>query len=377
MDSNPQKMTDNSALYSIKKPSLKAWLIYILVAIILSTGYTFILFDSADFFLPVEKQFDFMLEEKVWGVIIPNISIILVTPFIWNIVTKNLIKKQIREKIELIVKKENQSNKKFSFSLFESIFGINLKPENQYYLEKNTIHLNLDNPMVVIRKKMISAVSSTLGVTFILASLSNFLAQGILESQSILFLSIMVMQIVPLLISWIVPVNWALNDTALNYINSEGYIYNTGDKMSKGILKKFIGIGGFIMGVNVCYNLAFSKAFSLYTNVLTSLTYFLFFYTLLISGSIILISLLYFLQYHESLVNNIRRKFSEFLPIGQMHVKFETSNELKEKIAKFTPLAEKSPQKRMLKIIFVIILLFLAFLGEFIVLIILGPFRFL
>lgn len=366
---------NNSTKYSVIKPNIKTWIIYIILIILLSMGYLLIFFRNiSQALLPPEIDIEFQLDEIFWGLLVPNICVILISPIIWNKISDIILSEKWVKSYS-----ESSLNMKNHLMPLRSLLSIKPKPVNEYYLELNTVNTDLTKIGSIFKKKILGAIAGSIGLTFIGASILRAIltsGSGAFDSLDVLFLSIMLMQIIPLAMSLFIPVNWTLNDIALNYKSDEYFVQNVGDDMSNGIFRKFIGIGGFILGLNVCYNLAYSNQAPWFINLWVSLIYFIFFYILVNAGTIIAIALSYLIYFHETKVNDLRNKFLNIIALGETHVKGDISESTETDIKDLHSKEEKSLILKIFHSVIVLFILGLAIFGEFYVLFIVGPFTF-
>lgn len=359
--------------YDVQKMTSATWTRYILIALIMSIGYLFILVDIVDeFVLPPERAFSFLLEEQLLGLLIPNILIILITPIIWQRVTSLIMNNQVVRSFEAAKK---QSITARPMSLLGKIFGMKtFGGEHNYYLEGKVEKTDLNDIKEMFQDRILSAISSNIGFTFYIAFLINFLLPSDLTGKDALFLSIMIMQLVPLMVSWIVPVNWALKDSLIRHVGHNNTVHDMGEEMNNGILDKFIGIGGLIVGINVAYDLAYDSSLLEITNILVAAVYFIFYFLLLSSGTIVIISLLYLNGYHKELVNSVRVKLSRVLPIAVTSIDAIT---IDEETRKSVEPPKKSIVSGIVKSIFILVALAGLAFCMYYVLIVIGPFGYL
>jgi len=338
--SEDENTTQKSTVYGVQRPTAGTLLVYIFIAVIMSLGYSLIVIDFADnLLLPDEATFSFLLEEQIWGIIVPNLLIIVVAPIVWGKVSGALLA---------------------------------VRNYSGHYLEAETNVTNLNNIWNVFKNKILSGISANIGFTFIIAYLIYFFFPADLTGNDALFLSIMVMQLVPLVISVLVPVNWLLNDSLIRYEDEEGLVHDVGEDMNKGLLRKFIGIGGLILGLDVCYQLAFNSEFSFTLNWYVTGIYFVFFFILLSSGTIVLISLIYLSQFHESGVNSLRARLAKELPVAKTVVDYNLPSAIKEEIVSIGD--ERTRTRNVAFFALIIVALVILALCEYYILFEIGPF---
>jgi hypothetical protein len=338
--SDDANTTKNSTIYSIQKPQASALLGYIFAAMIMSLGYSLIIIDIADtLLLPDEATFSFLLEEQIWGLIVPNLLIIIIAPIVWAKVSGAVL-------------------------AFRSY--------SDHYIEAETNITNLNDIWSVFKNKILSGISANIGFTFIIAYLIYFFLPEDLTGNDALFLSIMVMQLVPLIISVLVPVNWVLNDSLIRYEDEKGLVHDVGEDMNKGLLRKFIGIGGLILGLDVCYQLAFNSEFTFILNWYVTGIYFVFFFILLSSGTIVLISLIYLSQFHESGVNSLRSSLAKELPVARTIVDYNLPSAIKEGVVSIEE--KRAGTRNAAFTVLIIVALIILALCEYYILFEIGPF---
>jgi hypothetical protein len=356
--------------YEVISASSEGWLKYACIALLLSIGYLFIVVDFIDeLLIPPERAFSFMLEEQVLGLIIPNLIIIAITPLVWSRIAKGIVSNQVVKSFELNQKEGVTSR---PLSILGTLFGIETYRGNEgYFIEAEPSDTDLDDVGWVMRNRILSAISSNIGFTFYIAFFLNTLLTDDLLGKDALFLSIMVMQLVPLLISWIVPVNWIIKDAMIRHMDSSRFVRDTGEAMSNGILDRFIGIGGLIVGISLAYDLAYSSEATEITNILVAGVYFVFFFLLLSSGTIVVISVVYLGRYHPRLVNSVRQRLADVIPVARTRIERIDSHTDRLAVAGKTAEIESSS---VLKAIAVLILIGIIVLCEYYVLSVIGPF---
>jgi hypothetical protein len=370
IEENTNEPDTTEIQYRVSGKNASSWSKYVLIALILSIGYLFILIDSFDeLFIPADRAFSFRLDEQVLGLIVPNIIMILIAPVVWQKVADSIIHNQVVRSFE---RAENRSITAQPLSLLGKVFGMRTYSGKQnYYIEKNVEATKLDDFRKTLGERILSAISSNIGFTFYIAFIINFFLPSDLSGKDALFLSIMVMQLVPLFISWIVPVNWVLKDVLIRHIGTNRIIHDMGEAMSNGILDRFIGIGGFIVGLSVAYDLAYSATGAEITNIVVAGIYFLFYFLLLSSGSIVMISILYLSNHHEDIVTSPRKQLSESVPIAELRI-----NELDPSTVQLPVLPERSRARGILKALGILVLLAVIVFCEYYVLFVIGPFGF-
>jgi low affinity Fe/Cu permease len=375
--------------YKIYNPNFLTWIIYVLLMGVLSIGYVFII-DSrvVELFLPPEIKFEFQLDEMIWGLFIPNLAIIIITPVVWdkisNLVLSNRWMKGFESSVSIdksdSTDKSNKIDKKVGFMPFKRILGVKPKTNRHYYLEAYSVGMDLNKIKPTFSKKILGAISGSIGLTFLIAFVLNLvltseIMSDPLKSTDALFLSIMIMQIVPLFTSFLIPVNWVLNDISIRYITDTGFIEDLGENMSTGIFRRFIGIGGLILGINVCYDLAYNADAPILVNIWVTIVYFIFYFLLLNAGTLVLVSLLYLKFYHEKHVNSMRIKLTEYISLGETSVRSEIKGLDEQKISQGEKdIEQKSILHKIIKLILLLASISLIIYGQYYVLFIIGPF---
>lgn len=392
LDQNERDVkTNQNFAYNIFGPNIRSWIVYITLIVLLSIGYIFIIESRVvELFLPPEIKFEFQLGEMFWGLIIPNLSIIIITPIIWERISDFVLSNRWMKGFESTLHSENknhserlnENDKKVGFMPFKRILGVKPKTDRRYYLETRSAGTNLNNIKKTFGSKILGAISGSIGLTFLIAFVLNLIVTSEimvepLESTDALFLSIMIMQIVPLFISFLIPVNWILNDISIRYITDTGFIEDLGENMSRGIFRRFIGIGGLILGINVCYDLAYDSTAPILINFWVTFVYFVFYFLLLNAGTLVLVSLLYLKFYHEKKVNLMRNKFMDYISLGETSVKSEIDELEIQRISRGKQkIKDGGKIRKILKYILVLALIGLIIFGQYYVLVIIGPFAF-
>lgn len=376
-----QKFSQKGIQYSIINPNTVSWIIYSSLVVILSIGYIFIIIDPVDsFFLPtdpVDLTFSYDTDEILLGLVLPNFIMILITPYIWDKIGKFIVNCFIRviENNNADEMKGKQQPSRFKLAIINFLlkaFGIKVGPNYEYFVEKEIDKENLNDIWPTFKNKILSAISTNIGITFILAFILNFLIFDIgfpnivMQSKDVFFLLVMIMQIVPFFVAFIIPLNWSFENIGLRYIDSKNIFRDVGEEMSRGILQKFIGIGGLIMGISICYDLAKK-------NIQATVVYFIFFFVLLNAGTIVLISLFYLLNFHENQINTARKKLIKIFPLATTK-KEPILSVTAEDIITEDELKDKKMFKTIVKLILVLVLAAVAIFGEIYILFIVGPF---
>jgi hypothetical protein len=329
-----------SVTFTVKEPDSGRLIVYLIIALMMSLGYILILIDYADtLILPEWATFSFQVDEQIFGLIVPNILVILIAPVVWNKV---------------------------------SGFLLGFRRFSDHYLEAETNPTNLNNVWKIFKTKILSGISANIGLTFIAAFGLNYVLPPDLSGNDALFLSMMIMQLIPLVISGLVPFNWVLNDALIRYTDENGLIHDVGEDMNKGLLRKLIGIGGLILGLDVCYQLAFESEAGFLTNWYVTGIYFVFHFILLSSGTIVIISLIYLTRFHEASVNALRSKLSQELPVARTIVDRNLPTRFQEAVSSFT--VETSAKRKTVSTVLIIISIIVLILCEYYVLFVVGPF---
>ncbi|MBS3794703.1 MAG: hypothetical protein KGY80_07390 [Candidatus Thorarchaeota archaeon] len=330
----------DSVTYTVHSPDSARLILYLIIALMMSLGYILVLVDYADtLILPEWATFSFQVDEQIFGLIVPNILVILIAPVVWNKV---------------------------------SGFFLSFRRFSDHYLEAETNPTNLNDVWKIFKTKILSGISANIGLTFIAAFGLNYVLPPDLSGNDALFLSMMIMQLIPLIISGLVPFNWVLNDALIRYTAENGLIHDVGEDMNKGLLRKLIGIGGLILGLDVCYQLAFEAEAGFLTNWYVTGIYFVFHFILLSSGTIVIISLIYLTRFHEESVNALRSKLSKELPVARTVVNRNLPSRLQEVVSSFT--VESSTKRNIVSTVLIIVSIIVLILCEYYILFVIGPF---
>ncbi|MCY3413932.1 MAG: hypothetical protein INQ03_19980 [Candidatus Heimdallarchaeota archaeon] len=215
---------------------------------------------------------------------------------------------------------------RFIFGWLLNLLGFKILMENQYFMEIRPKDMKIgifsikDLRITDILFSSSSFVFLFLVVLRILADWLH-LSLDFLFSLSSLFIAILIS---PLLVCWLIPVIWLIEDAQIRSITPEQGVTSRQlpDNLRSGIFNKFLNFGGLISGFTILLDVI-SNEVSSSEYVITVLVFISLILGILASG--LLVSSWYLKFFHANDVNNLRKELAKYIPLGMTVVKKQTN----------------------------------------------------
>ncbi len=294
-----------------------------------------------------------------WGLIVGGGAIIFFAFVVglaigsWKILGRMVLSKFVDENFESYISEKVHGTQRFIGlggkikKYLSMLLGIYLDTNKDYFIEEEVPDVDMTHLKEIFKDRLIDLMSACLGVTVLFASV----LRAMLPKSDLNFrqarevfgaLTGFVLLISPILVGWLIPVIWTLQDSAVREVTKRNTVREVAANVKNGALNRLLGFTGILGGLSLLIdilplvvdngqNLSFVEVYFLAVIVL--------FITLIaISGPAYLTGLLYFIRYHERNVNNLRRHLYDMgIPLGMTMVR----NANEEEIKKFEEIFEK------------------------------------
>lgn len=216
-------------------------------------------------------------------------------------------------------------------SLIYFLLGIDFSTKKQFYLEPILIDTDLNNLKKILRRRLVDVVSACTGISILIGIALRFQFSN-LEPGGLLWLSLIIINVSPILVCWFIPVIWTIEDSRIKAVDHNNHVYDLATELRKGFLNRFLGYSGVFAGLAFLIDVlpeleegGFVEATSsqLYIGAMFVLVIIL----LLISGTVFFITVYYLNKYHKFKVINLRKELSNFIPFGITLVRKTTNEE--------------------------------------------------
>ena len=326
-----REISARRSIFHVKKPSKKTW-IFVALIFFASYGIWYLIIRFLKFPDYTPKSSDY----TILAIILVSVSILspIIAIFLWNwlgkIVTQKLvyqtlkIKNQEEHEIKAIfrkIKKEQHFKKYRFFRVFvTSLFNLNIDPDTTYYLEEETYDLDVSKISFFIRKRLRDMITSSLGISFLIASIVKFSIRstytGFLAGSIVILMS-------PVLISWVTPVFWIIRDSRIRFIRTENDVYDLSDRFRTSIISRLFSVSVILAGVSFFIDIVQLATGKFDPSLIASIFMylgafaFILIVIILISGISFAVGMIYLTTYHEKNVNKLRDELSEFIKFSQ------------------------------------------------------------
>ncbi len=256
--------------------------------------------------------------------VILEIISFIVTLLVWIKISPWIVKTII---IRPMISEHKKSGKNILKSIFYKLIGLRFDYHNTYYIEGKTFDIDGNQPIGVMKDRILSTITSSLSIVFLL--IIPYTDKYLLSNQDDAFMvfTYLVFLIIlsPIIAGFIVPVFWFVKDINIRCIDHRQVSEDAIIGIEKGILNRFIGYGGVLAGIDFITKL-FVKFPSLsFTNGVWPNPFLLLFdgaivlvlITIVAIGGIYMIIFYYIFWHHERLVNRLRNEMGTSLPICQ------------------------------------------------------------
>lgn len=234
---------------------------------------------------------------------------------------------------------EGEKNTSFIVSLIKSLLGLNLLPQNQYYIDANVKDLDVSKIKKVLRSRIVDLLSSCLGIVVLLGTIFRYaFAYNHLTDQNALTaisrLLFFILIISPIFVGWLTPVIWQIQDAEIREIDDNGVIEDMANKVRRGLISRFLGFAGFLGGLSLMVDLVNRSkeigdpSFKNLTTIGVYLVALLMFILVLtsVAGTAYYIAMVYLSKHHEEKVNYLRKRLFKYMPLAIISVR-TTDNE--------------------------------------------------
>jgi len=285
--------------FLIKKPSVFRWIIVFLITL------------GSNLLWVALTEIPLMLLLFVVG------GVITISIFFWSVTGQWSVRILVLKNIERI------SVGKMGFFLKYSMkfLGMHFDKKNKYFLERTSYFRDYNNIKELFYDRLLDPVSSSLGLGFLIIT---FVKPFITTVPQAMIIANFVLLTTPLLAGFIIPFYWIIKDSRIRYINEKNDIFKAEENIKKSTLNKFLGFSGFVAGINfLLESLPEHPAFA---NVNSTLVLFilsvivLLFISLIVAGINLFVATVYLTTKHQKLVNELRNKITNFIPVGETNV---------------------------------------------------------
>ena len=274
----------------------------------------------------------------------------LIALFTWKRLSPRITQSLVINTLKIwnarVIWENNPQGPKPSLSIFRKIFaylyGINLSLDNRYYLEAKPTNLDLNSIWQLFRERNLEFILACMATVFLSLLLSGYndTIQGhsgeCKDSDFLIIVNILYLLIFsPILVSWLIPVIWTIQDLNIKMIDKRQTISSLANNIRKSQIERLLGFSGFLAGVAFFVEL-FEKLpcmsitdgdrpnqAILIFEAVVFLLYFLFLY----AGVAYIISIFYTRNSHEQIVNKFRNDLAQILPIGSTLARKVTAEE--------------------------------------------------
>ncbi len=262
---------------------------------------------------------------------IMSLLMIFSTPIVWQWVFRRFIKYNLVPAMNAY--QENKEEKKL-FEIVKSkvgkFLGIRLNPDWIYFIEAEPHDIDLTDNKVLLKHHAFDVTTTAIGFSFLFTMVLGFIINITAENWTILlYLSIGIAFISPLLISPLIPILWTLEDAALKSVDKIHQIQPLGFRMRERVFDRIIGKGGLIFG----FSFVLRQITDINTEIETLSSFGQFLWTVVIFLGMVLIMALpcilttmrYLRLYHEENVTLTRNILKTVIPIGYSVVRAESN----------------------------------------------------
>lgn len=279
----------------------------------------------------------------LWAFVISPVFFVI-TPVFWNFTIKRFISKNIVPSLRIFRKKsqkkmllEDQKSPSSSpntmklgiyWKILNILMGLKFSNKKQYYIEAKPQNIDF-NKFSQVFGRTFNVMATSLALSSLVGMIYTFFQPISTVDDGIVLLKLMliIVFISPLLSSWIIPTLWLLQDSGLKSFDNNHNSENVGNVVRAGSFRKVIGTGGLLLGFGfILDNIAIiQESAGIFGTVgiyIAAGLYLLILLTIIAFPSTLL-SIIYFLKYHEQMVEDCRNRLMETIPIGQTKVDFQ------------------------------------------------------
>ncbi|MCY3413933.1 MAG: hypothetical protein INQ03_19985 [Candidatus Heimdallarchaeota archaeon] len=294
------------------RPKLTSWLLY-LALIAGPSGIMIAAMGSSSYFFMI-------LMISLIGALI---SWKILSPFIFSLLILNPLRRI-------------KSGKKLRFLNRRGLgfLGIDLSDDNQIYVESEVKTIDLNNVRKTI-SRMFELITSGLAIVFISLSIYGYENYMDRFNDPYLLLTelLILLMMGPIILGFIIPVVWSIEDFALKSVDEDNNISLMSDNVRGGLLNRIFGISGLISSLSFLYQ------YHLYYPELTDReivnqsmlmvdsAVLLIYLAGLFAGPSLAFGLLYLIIIHPKMVRNLRSKIIPYIPVAATFTRIATEME--------------------------------------------------
>lgn len=296
-----KEFEDEFDQFTIKKPSVFKWIIVVFIT--LGSNLLWVALTE----IPLT-----LLLVVVSGVIFFSI-------FFWFITGQWSVRILVLKNIKRI----HVGKMGFFLKYSMKFLGMHFDKNNKYFLEKISYLRDYNSVKELFYDRLLDPVSSSLGLGFLIIT---FVKPLITTVPQAMIIANIVLVTTPLLSGFIIPFYWVIKDSRIRYINEKNDVFKAEENIKNSTLNKFLGFSGFVAGINfLLESLPEHPAFA---HVHSTLVLFilaviiLLFISLIIAGINLFVATVYLTTKHQKLVNELRKKITNYIPVGETRVLF-------------------------------------------------------
>lgn len=283
-----------------------------------------------------------------WGFVFQGSTLLILILIIyfsrvsWKRLGNLFLRKFVQENFEMYLMERNggfQRYKGFRGKIYKyllMLFGLYLDPKKEYFIEEEVPDVDMTQLRKIYKDRISDLLSACLGTTVLIASLiKNSLTLSDVNRDSainaFLGLSFLAMVLSPILVGWLIPMIWTLQDSAIREITDRKTVKEISDNVRNGPASRLLGFAGFIGGLTLLMDvipLIAGEEINVVGTFIVALLILLMSLPIIL-GPAYLVGLLYFVRNHQENVNNLRFSlFERGLPLGMTMVRNANEEEI-------------------------------------------------
>ena len=264
-----------------------------------------------------------------WAVGLGIIAVILsylFTARIYSKVGQGLVEKNVVQALKSYRKEKEKPNpEKVISEGINSIIGLKFDTKKNYYVEDQVVDLNMDDVPTILKGRVFDIISASLGITFIFGMILTSVMEVNEDSIGGIFGIMLIFNFFgPLIVSWLIPMVWILEDTDIRVVDDKHQIVQIGQQLRSGLFSKLLGVGGLMLGVTFLSSNAtifMEEENPSIVGIYGISMILVFLFMLMIASPSMAVALSYLEHHHEKNVVACRTLLREILPTGLTIVK--------------------------------------------------------
>lgn len=222
-------------------------------------------------------------------------------------------------------------------ALMRRLMGMNFDPNRRYFAEAKVTDLDLKSIQTTLRHRILDLVSACLGISFLIAwALKPLFGSNVAGQEKVVVVLVFCVVTSPIIVSWLMPTIWLVQDSGIRWIDNKERVRDLANDIRRGVLSRFFGLAGFIGGFGFFMD-SMPEIFYVFEpngtapgsavgNAIVSMFYLLV-ATLMMSGTALLVAMLYLSNPHEKAVNKFRATLLQYIPAAKTLVHELTPHE--------------------------------------------------